>query len=111
MNDIKTLHLNFINQMKAKKQELNCELSRCDLALTDALHYLELEKCDAVTMVRTAKLIKELRQDRRGIKDRMEQIDRLMMKVGNPNVLICSKKIYTYRTQVMNDVNKRNRRN
>ena len=106
MNDIKDLHKNFVKQIKSEKQRLVSELSECDLAICDALHYLELEKCDGVAMVKTAKIIKELRLKRREIKNCLDEAHRIMVHIGNPNLLKFGVKRYAYRTQVMNDIRK-----
>lgn len=93
----------FIKQVKTEHQKLSKRLSQCDLAITDALHYLELEKCDAVAMVKIAKVLKELRQERREIKDGMELTHRIILSIGNPNFLGGPKR-YTYRTKIMDKV-------
>lgn len=106
MSDIKSLHNGFVKQLKVEKQNLNAELSKCDLAICDALHYLELEKCDGVAMVKAAKIIKELRQKRRDIKNHLDEANRLIRLIGNPNTLHFGTKVYTYRTQILDDVRK-----
>ena len=46
MDNIKELRKGFLKQAGIRRQELNAELSQYDLAIQDALHYLENEKCD-----------------------------------------------------------------
>ena len=109
MDDIKKLQIDFVNQADLRRKELIQELSQCDLAISDALHYLENEKCDAVGMVKTAKIIKELRHKRRGVKVEYEQTLCLLNTIkakkltrfeANPG--------YTYRTNVMDDIRYKN---
>lgn len=94
---------NFIKEIKKENARFSERLSQCDLAITDALHYLELEKCDAVMMVKIAKVLKELRQERREIKDGMELTHRIILSIGNPNFL-GGKKRYYYRTKIMDNI-------
>ena len=109
MDNIKDLQKEFLKQAGMRRQELNRELSQCDLAISDALHYLEGEKCDAIGMVKTAKLIKELRQKRRGIKVEHEQVLCLMHAISHKNIVKFEKRTnYTYRTNVMDDIRHKN---
>ena len=75
--------------------------------LTDAEHFLENEKCDAVVLVKTAKLIKELRQKRRQIKVELEKLQsaRDTMTKG---MIRFDNKSYTYRTAIMNSILNKN---
>ena len=51
MADIKELERSFLTQMKTRKEELSSEISRYDMAISDIMHYLENEKCDAIALV------------------------------------------------------------
>ena len=105
MDNIKELRKGFLKQAGIRRQELNAELSQYDLAIQDALHYLENEKCDAVGMVRTAKLIKELRGKRRKIKIEHEQVVCLMHTISQKDIVKFEKQTnYTYKTNVMDDI-------
>ena len=109
MDDIKKLQADFLKQVRLRHQELTQELSQCDLAISDALHYLENERCDAVSMVKTAKLIKELRHKRRGIKVKHEQALCLINAVKTKKLTKFEKRTdYTYRTTVMDDIRHKN---
>lgn len=105
MDNIKDLNRNFIEAAKARKVELCSQISECDLAITDALHYLENEKCDAVGMVKTAKVLKELRQKRRIVKVEYEQTKKMLSIVSGAGLgsYECQKK-YVYRTKVMDNI-------
>lgn len=54
-----------------RKQELIKMLSQCDLQQEDILHFIELEKCDAVSMAKATKQLKIVRQKRREIKNEL----------------------------------------
>lgn len=109
MDNIKDLRKDFLKQMGLRKQELEKEQSRYDLALQDALHYLENEKCDAVSMVKTAKLIKELRHKRREVKVEREQVVCLLASVRMKDIAKFEQRTnYTYRTDVMDDIRYKN---
>ena len=105
MDNIKELRKDFLKQAGMRRQELNKELSQYDLSIQDALHYLENEKCDAVSMVKTAKLIKELRHKRREVKIEREQIICLLSSVRMKDIARFEQRTdYTYRTKVMDDI-------
>jgi hypothetical protein len=71
--------------------------------LMDAEHFLENEKCDAIVLVKTAKLIKELRQKRRKVKIELEKIQSIRDSMTKGMVRFDNKG-YTYRTEIMNDI-------
>lgn len=109
MADIKELRKGFLKQMGLRKQELEKEQSRYDLAIQDALHYLENEKCDAVSMVKTAKLIKELRHKRREVKVERDQVVCLLQTMRTKNIDKFEQRTdYTYRTNIMDDIRLKN---
>lgn len=109
MNDIKKLKQDFLHQANLRKQELVQELSQCDQAISDALHYLENEKCDAVSMVKTAKLLKELRHKRRKIKVEQDQVLCLVNTMKHKDIVRFEQKTkYTYRTNIMDDIKYKN---
>ena len=108
MDNIKDLNKNFIKVAKARKVELTSELSQCDQAIQDALHYLEGEKCDAVSMVKTAKILKELRQKRRVIKVEHDQVIKMLSIVSSAGIEKYEQKTkYHYRTKVMDNIRKK----
>ena len=109
MDSIKDLNKNIIEMARARKVELSSQISQCDLAITDALHYLENERCDAVSMVKTAKVLKELRQKRRVVKIEYEQTKKMLSIVGGTSLEGYEKQAkYNYRTKVMDDIRKNN---
>lgn len=98
-------------QAQARQTELVAELSKYDLMTTDIEHYLELEKCDAVDMVLIAQKLKEIRQGRRRIKIELDQINCLVQFGGHKEISKYDATTYKYRTQIMDDIRKRNGRN
>ena len=103
MKDVTESYKDFIKQIKEEHKKCYEKLSQCDLAINDALHYLEFEKCDAVAMVKVAKMIKELRQERRQAKNSIDLTQRIISSIGNPNFL-GGKKRYYYRTKMMDSI-------
>lgn len=105
MDNIKILNRNFIDTVRARKVELSSQMSECDLAITDALHYLENENCDAVGLVKTAKILKELRQKRRIVKIEYEQVKKMLSMLGSPGLEKYEHaRKYHYRTKIMDGV-------
>lgn len=109
--NINEAHKQLMAQAKVRRAELVAELSRYDLMTTDVEHYLELEKCDAVDMVLIAQKLKEIRQGRRRIKIELEQINCLIQFAGRKDISEYDATTYKYRTQIMDDIRKRNGRN
>ena len=59
-----------LNEINSRNEELNTELSEIDLKLQDVLHSIELlEKCDMYTSWKTINQLRDLRKQRRNIKD------------------------------------------
>lgn len=93
----------FLINAKARRVELEAEQSKYDMMLSDAMHFLENEKCDAVAMVKAAKRIKEIRQKRRKVKVEMEKLQSISHSMTQ-GMARFDKKSYTYRTEVMDDI-------
>ena len=69
----------------------------------DAEHFLENEKCDAVVLVKAAKLIKDLRQKRRKVKVELEKLQSIKDTITK-GMTRFDNKSYTYRTEIINDI-------
>ena len=98
----------FRTELTKRNNELLTILSQYDFEITDLLHYLENEKCDAVQMVLVAKKLKEVRIKRRVIKKELEQIQSLNDQLRSERHLKCvggSK--YKYRTDALKDIGNR----
>lgn len=109
MDNIKDLRKVFLKHAQARKVELLQQLSQYDMATSDALHFLENEKCDAVAMVKTAKALKELRAKRRSVKVELDQVVCLLQSVGKRDILKFEGKTnYNYRTDFMNNIRNKN---
>ena len=93
----------FLKEAKARHRELQLKQSEYDTMLSDAMHFLELEKCDAIAMVKTAKIIKEVRQQRRDVKTEIDKLKSTMDSMTK-GVDKFDKRRYTYRTKIMNGV-------
>ena len=93
----------FLKEAKVRQTELQKVQSGYDMMLQDVMHCLENEKCDAVTMVKIAKRIKEVRQKRRKIKVELEKLQSAcdLMTTGFTKF---DNKYYTYRTEIINDI-------
>ena len=63
-----------MNKFEDSKEELTKELSNCDLREQDILHYIESEKFNSVDGYKLAKKIKEIRQERRKVKNQLNLI-------------------------------------
>ena len=97
---------NFLDQLAQKYAELSKLQQQYDNELQDIEHYLEGANCDAVDMVKAAKLIKEIRQKRRGVKIELQQLhsvcDTTKMSIA-PLTKIAKKTNYTYKTSIVNE--------
>lgn len=93
----------FLKEAKVRRIELEAEQSRYDLMLTDVVHLLENEKCDAVAMVKAAKRIKEITQKRRKVKVEMEKLQSIKDSMTK-GMTRFDKKFYTYRTEIVDDI-------
>lgn len=87
------------NKIKQRLQELSALLSQADLEEQDLLHFLEFEKCDAITMVKTIKELKNIRIKRRVIKNEFEDLQRVSCRLGK-ELKTPNEKTYTYKTNV-----------
>lgn len=65
----------FVKKANERRQELYKKLSECDKQSDDILHYIEMMKCDAIVSSKLMKKLKELRQERRIIKDELHALD------------------------------------
>lgn len=109
MADVKELERSFLTQMKTRKEELSSEISQYDMAISDIMHYLENEKCDAIALVKTSKRLKEIRQKRRAVKVERDQVLCLLRCISTSNIEKYEKRTkYKYRTDIMDDIKHKN---
>lgn len=93
----------FLQKAKVRRRELELEQSKYDLMVTDIVHFLENEDCDAIAMVKAAKLIKEVTRDRRKTKSELEKLSSVMDTMTKGMVKFDQKK-YKYRTTVIDNI-------
>ena len=68
-------------EIKNRKKELEARLSQVDLEQQDILHFLEIEKCDAVMMSKVTKKLIVLRKERRDIKEEWAYINWIWLRI------------------------------
>lgn len=95
----------FISELLNDRERCRQEHSLVDKQITDILHFLELEKVNAVLLAKANKKLRELTMKRRKIKDNIADIDRVLGKFKNLNIMNeeCEPK-YTYRTDVIDEI-------
>lgn len=92
--------------LRIRYNELDRLKSECDLAEQDILHYIEFEKYDAATGAKLLKRLKEVRRERRSIKNEYEELQSILRRMKNAG-LHCFKrpnKTYTYRTITLESI-------
>ena len=70
---------NFLDKVSKRKSELAKLQSEYDLQREDILHYIEMKKCDAIVSSRLMKKLKEIREQRRVIKEELSALDSISM--------------------------------
>lgn len=85
---------------------LNTQLSEKDCAISDCHHYLELNKCSGPVLVKIASKLTLLLRERRGIKDKLQEMSAIKSKICGGSVLKDNKlnRVYSVRTHVLDDV-------
>lgn len=101
MNEHIEKYNKFVNEINNKWDTLNTKLSEVDKKETDILHFIELEKYSAPTGAKILKLLKQVRQERRVIKDEWSDVDCVRKKLNNQIPVKNVDRIYTYRTNVL----------
>lgn len=91
------------DEIKKRKRELEEELSQVDLKQQDILHFLENEKCDAVTMSKATKKLIVVRKQRREIKEEWAYINWIWLRMKD-KIQENNNHNYRYRTDIMNDI-------
>lgn len=115
--------LNFFQEIDKQVKEIEEELSNKDLEQQDILHYIENNTLNASGYAKTGRLLKQVRQERREIKNDLEKVycirDTLTAKYNNKfitadiiktlkalNQLKNKNKKYTNRTKVLERLEK-----
>lgn len=96
---------NYKIELKQRSNELAQLQSQYDQEEQDLLHFLEGEKCDAVQMVKVAKKLKIIRQERRDVKNEHTKILTLLNTCPQENYVhsLIGKK-YVYKTDILSGI-------
>ena len=84
-----------------RKEELCKELSKKDGEQEDILHYLEFKKCDAIITSKLVKKLKEVRKERRLIKEELEAVQRITQGINERKE---KNKQYKFRTNIITEI-------
>ena len=86
VKEMEELYIAF-SAIEKKRNELLEQQSKMDLQEQDLLHYLELQNCDAVQMVKVASKLRSITQERRIVKNQFAEIQPvytlLKCRIGN----------------------------
>lgn len=74
----------FLEEMNKHRKEISALYSKLDLQRQDLLHFLELEKYDAVTIMRISKKIVEISKKRREAKYKLSELDAIISRMKSP---------------------------
>jgi len=94
------------------REKLSAQISHYDLQIQDLLHYMEIEPCDAVDLVRIVVQLKNIQQQRRVCKiecDKLRSVydsfqGKNVTKLLDQDLTKFEKKTYTDKTTVINDM-------
>jgi hypothetical protein len=93
----------YMHDIHKTGKELSDQLSKIDGEQEDILHFLELANYDAVTMVKVTKKLKEIRSQRREIKNNLAMIHKIQCKLGVHDLAYTVPDTYTCRSDVLSD--------
>ena len=74
----------FLEEMIKRQKEISALYSKLDLQRQDLLHFLELEKYDAVTMMKISKKIVDVSKKRREAKYKLSELDAILSRMKSP---------------------------
>ena len=102
---------NLIKESSSLQNELNKRLSELDLEKSDILHYIELEKFNAVKGNKVLNRLREVLEQRRNVKNELTKIQQVHSRVSTYKVVlnkklvnIEEKKFYVYKTDILADM-------
>ncbi len=78
---------NYVEQVNADGEALSKRLSELDLMQEDLLHFIEFEKCDACTGYKVFAMLKEVRAQRREVKDELDAVNAIRQRLGCAGLL------------------------
>lgn len=74
----------FLEEMIKRQKEISALYSKLDLQRQDLLHFLELEKYDAITMMKISKKIVDVSKKRREVKYKLSELDAILSRMKSP---------------------------
>ena len=99
-----------VSDIKDKKEQLNIQLSQYDLQQQDILHFIENQKLNATQISKLVKMLKQIRFNRRNIKNELARYSTLAIKLSNGSNLMESKietkaenEYYEFKTDILNE--------
>ena len=93
----------YLKEIQDKYQELSNQLSKIDGAQDDILHFLEFASYDAITMVKVTKKLKDIRNQRREIKNELAMIQKIHSRIGTTSLVYKKPNTYTCKSDVLSD--------
>ena len=102
MNHYINNYNSYVENMYDKRRELISKLSKADKEQDDILHFLEFEKYNAATMMKVTKKLKEVRANRREIKNELSEIQTICDSI-KPCKQMEEKKTYTYKSEILKE--------
>ena len=93
----------YVEKMYKKQTELVSELSKVDKEQEDILHFIELEKYNAATMMKVTKKLKEVRAKRRVIKDELGEVQAICSRI-KPYNRKEEERTCTYKSEILKGV-------
>lgn len=94
----------YLNRIIEKKTEMYQLLSKKDLEQQDILHFIENEKCSAAKMSKLIKKLKEVRHERREIKNEIDALMEVHCRIGGKELVSKNITTYKYRTNIVQEV-------
>ena len=95
----------FVAELLEEKERNQNLLSILDRKLSDCLHFLENEKANAATLSKINKKIRELRQERREVKNTLIDINNVLNRFKNTKKMNeVSECKYEYRTEILMEI-------
>ena len=95
----------FVAELLEEKERNQNLLSILDRKLSDCLHFLENEKANAATLSKINKKIRELRQERREVKNTLIDINNVLNRFKNTKKMNeVSECEYEYRTEILVEI-------
>lgn len=89
---------NYKQKVNDRFNELNSKLSLLDKEKTDIEHAIELLSLNAIDLSKLMKKLKQILRDRRDVKNELDVLDLIRIKLKGHNISVNTNKIYSMRT-------------